>query len=71
VEQQQQEGFFLYHAAFIVFLKELNKVKKVPTLHVTGLPVAFDGVTMFLREDAVLANTCYPGKSLYAFGFRS
>ena len=46
-------------------------MKKILTLHSTGLQVAFSGVTKLLREDAVLANPCYPGKSLYAFGLRS
>lgn len=64
-------GFFANHTACTVFLKELNKVKKIPALLLTDLHAAFGGVTKLFREDAVLANTCYPGKSLPAFGLRS
>lgn len=61
MEQQQED--FSNDADGIVFLKELNKMKKVPTLQLTGLHAAFGGVAKLLREDDVLANTCYPGKS--------
>lgn len=66
-----RRAFFPHHAACIVFFKELNKMKKILALHLTDLQVAFGGVTKLLRADAVLANTCYPGKNLHAFGLRS
>lgn len=54
-------GGFPNHAAHIAFLKELNKIQEVPILRLTGLQVAFGGVTKLPRGDAGLASTCYIG----------
>lgn len=71
MRNSRRRAFFWRCSSHTSLQRAKQSGKQIPTLHLAGLQGAFGGVTKLLRKDAVLANTCYPSKCLYAFGLRS